>query len=130
LESSVLRGFALGVEEIHQIFNLVRLESISEGRHGSPAVVDLMLDLLFLQVLTDGAQIRAKLTASAIYAVTMLTPLLVKDGSSRSFAITGIRVNNRWGRLRRTTHQSGGKDRETSGDEDSQGAFGVSSQRS
>jgi hypothetical protein len=118
------------VEEVHQIFDLVRLESISEGRHCGTAIVDLMLDLLFLQTLTDCTQIRAKLSAPAIYAVTMLTPLLVKESSSGSFAVAGIGVNNRWGRLRRTTHQSGRKDRETDGDEDSQVDFGVSSQGS
>jgi hypothetical protein len=35
------------VEEIHQIFDFVRLENISEGGHGGATIVDLMFDFLF-----------------------------------------------------------------------------------
>jgi hypothetical protein len=51
----VLRGFAFGVKEVDQIFDLVRLEDVSESGHRSTAIVDLMFDLLFLQALADGA---------------------------------------------------------------------------
>jgi hypothetical protein len=35
------------VKEVHQIFDLVRLENISESGHSSTAIVDLMFDPLF-----------------------------------------------------------------------------------
>jgi hypothetical protein len=44
----VLRGFAFGVKEVDQIFDLVRLENVSESGHGGAAMLNLMFDLLFL----------------------------------------------------------------------------------
>jgi len=35
------------VEEVHQIFNLVRLENVSERGHGGATIVNLVFDLLF-----------------------------------------------------------------------------------
>ena len=36
------------MEEVDQIFDLIWLKNISESGHSGPAIVDLMLDLLFL----------------------------------------------------------------------------------
>jgi hypothetical protein len=47
-ENSLLRSFALRMEEVHQVFNFVRLENISEGRHRSATPANLTLDSFFL----------------------------------------------------------------------------------
>jgi hypothetical protein len=44
----VLGGLALGVKEVDEVFDLVGLENIAEGRHGGAAVLDLMLDFFFV----------------------------------------------------------------------------------
>jgi hypothetical protein len=85
------------VKEVDQVLDLVRLEDIAEGGHGSAAIVNLMLDLLLLQAFADGAQIRPKLAAAAIYAVAMLTPLFMKEGGSSVLALARVGVNDRSG---------------------------------
>ncbi len=54
------------MKEVHQIFDLVRLENISESGHSCTPIVNLMFDLLFFQALADGAQIWPKVPAVAI----------------------------------------------------------------
>jgi hypothetical protein len=94
------------VEKVHQIFDFVRLENISERGHRSAAIVNLVLDLLLAEPLTNGAQIRSKMPASAIYAMAMLTTSLVKERGSRLFTFARVGVNNRSRRLRHTKRQS------------------------
>jgi hypothetical protein len=36
------------MKEVHEIFDFVGLENISKGRHGSAAIVNLMLDFFFV----------------------------------------------------------------------------------
>jgi hypothetical protein len=43
------------VKEVHEIFDFVGLENISEGGHGGTTLVNLMLDFLLAQALADGA---------------------------------------------------------------------------
>jgi len=43
-----LRSFAFRMKEVHEIFDFVGLENISEGRHGGAAIVNLMLDFFFV----------------------------------------------------------------------------------
>ena len=44
----LLRSFPLRVKEVHQVFDLVRLQNISECGHCSPAFANLMFDLFFV----------------------------------------------------------------------------------
>jgi hypothetical protein len=46
-DGCVLRGFALGVKEVDQVFYLVWLKDVTESGHGCAAIVNLMFDLLF-----------------------------------------------------------------------------------
>ena len=62
------------MKELHQVFDLVRLQNISESWHSSATLVDLMLDLLLFQALSDRAEIRPQFTAAAIHAMAMLAP--------------------------------------------------------
>jgi hypothetical protein len=75
------------VKEVHEIFDLVRLENISEGGHGGATLVYLMLDFLLAQALANGAQIRPKVASSAVGPVAMLTPLLMKERRSGLLAV-------------------------------------------
>lgn len=86
------------MKEVHQIFDLVRLENISESGHGSTAIVNLMFDLLFFQAFPDSAQVRPKVSAVAIYAMAMLTPLFMKERGSGVLTFARGGVNNRSGR--------------------------------
>jgi hypothetical protein len=82
------------VNKINEIFDLVGLENISEGRHRRTTLVNLMLDFLFAEAFADGAQIRPEFPASAVCAMAMLTPLFVKESGSRLFAFVRIGVND------------------------------------
>jgi hypothetical protein len=73
------------MQEIYQVFDLVRLKNISEGRHSRAAIMDLMFDLLFLQALSYSTQIRPEIPTAAIHTVAVLTPLLVKERRARVF---------------------------------------------
>jgi hypothetical protein len=75
------------MKEVHEILDLVGLENVSEGGHGSTAIVNLMFNFLLAQALADGAQIRPKVAASAAGAVAMLTPLLMKERCSSLLAV-------------------------------------------
>jgi hypothetical protein len=54
-----LGGFTLGMKEVDEVLDLVRLKNISEGGHGSATIVNLMLDLLLVQAFADGAEVWA-----------------------------------------------------------------------
>jgi hypothetical protein len=94
------------VKEVDQIFDLVRLENVSERGHGGAAIIDLTFDLLFLQALADGAQIWPKVAAVAVYAMAMLTPLFMKERCSRVLPLARVGVNDRSGRSWQATRQS------------------------
>jgi hypothetical protein len=47
------------VKEVDEVFDLVGLENVAEGRHGSAAVMDLVLDFFFVEAFADGAEVRA-----------------------------------------------------------------------
>jgi hypothetical protein len=40
-------GFAFRVKEVDEVFDLIGLENVAEGGHGSAAVLDLVLDFFF-----------------------------------------------------------------------------------
>jgi hypothetical protein len=47
-ENGLFLSFALCMEEVHQVFDFIRLENISEGGHRSATPANLLLDpLLF-----------------------------------------------------------------------------------
>ena len=70
------------MKEVHEIFDFVRLEDVSESGHRGTTIVNLMLDLLFAQAFADGAQIWPEFPAAAICAVAMLTSLFMKECGS------------------------------------------------
>lgn len=43
------------MKEVYEILDFVGLENISEGGHGSTAVMNLMFDFLLAEAFTDGA---------------------------------------------------------------------------
>jgi len=47
------------VKEVDKVFDLIGLEDVAEGGHGGAAVLDLMLDFLFVEAFADGAEVRA-----------------------------------------------------------------------
>jgi hypothetical protein len=75
------------VKEVHEIFDLVRLENISEGGHGGTTLVYLMLDFLLAQAFPYGTQIGPEVATSAVGPVAMLTPLLMKERGSGLLAV-------------------------------------------
>jgi hypothetical protein len=103
------------MQEVHQGFDFVRLENISEGGHGSTAIVDLVFDLRFLQALSDGAQIRPKISTAAIDTVAVLTSFLVKERSSGILTVVRGSMDN----LSRRLPQNMGKTHDESKQPDS-----------
>ena len=95
----VLRGFALGVKEVDEVFDLVRLEDVAEGGHGGAAVLDLMLDFLFAEAFADGAEVWPSLAAAAIYAVAVLAALFVEERGSGVLCLVRVGVNDPGGLL-------------------------------
>jgi hypothetical protein len=85
------------VKEVDEVFDLVRLENVAEGRHGGPTVLDLMLDFFFAQAFAYGAEVRAFLPTAAIYAVAVLAALFVEERGSGVFRVGGVGVNNKTG---------------------------------
>jgi hypothetical protein len=75
------------VKEVHEIFDFVGLENISERGHGGTAVVDLMFDFLLAEAFADGAQIGAEISAAAICAMAVLTPFFMKERGSGFLAV-------------------------------------------
>jgi hypothetical protein len=43
------------MKEVHEIFDFVGLENVSEGWHGSATLMNLMLDFLLAQAFSDSA---------------------------------------------------------------------------
>ncbi len=117
------------MEKVHQIFDFVRLENVSERRHRSAAIVNLMLDFLLPEAFTNSAQVRSKIAAAPIYAVAMLTTSLMEESGSRLFAFARVGVNNRGRRLRRATGKSYDKNHETGCSNDASGYLRRSQQR-
>jgi hypothetical protein len=94
------------MEKVHQILDFVRLKNISERRHRTAAIVDLMLDFLLAKAFTHGTQVRSKFAAAPIYSVAMLTTSLVKESGSRLFAFARVGMNIRSRRLRQAASKS------------------------
>jgi hypothetical protein len=116
------------VKEVHQIFDLVRLESVSESGHSSATIVNLMLNLLLVQAFADGAQVWAQVAAASICTVAVLTSLFMKERGSGVLALAGVGLDNRSGRSRQAARQGYDNGRETDGT-DSRRDFAVSLQR-
>jgi hypothetical protein len=74
------------VKEVHEIFDFIRLENVSEGGHRCTTLVNLMLDFLFAEAFADGTQIWPEFPASAVGAMAMLTSLFMKERGSRLLA--------------------------------------------
>jgi hypothetical protein len=74
------------MKEVHEILDFIRLEHVSKGGHGSTAIVNLKLYLLFAQAFPDGAQIRPKVSTAAICTMAMPTSLFMKERGTGLFA--------------------------------------------
>jgi hypothetical protein len=74
------------MKEVNEILDFIRLEHVSKSGHGSTAIVNLKLYLLFAQAFPDGAQIRPKVPAAAICTMAVLTSLFMKERGSGLFA--------------------------------------------
>jgi hypothetical protein len=109
--SFLLRSLALRMQKRNQIFDLIRLQNISEGGHAGPALMNLMFNLLFLQPLADRAQVRAKLPAASIHPMTVLASLLMEQRSARFLPMVRRSMHNPRSRLRKPTHQRGHRER-------------------
>ena len=75
------------MKEVHEIFDLVGLENISERGHRRATLVNLMLDFFLAQAFADSAQIRPEFSAASICAMAMLTSLFVKERGSGLLAL-------------------------------------------
>jgi hypothetical protein len=117
------------MKEVDEVFDLVRLENIAEGGHGSAAIVNLMLDLLLVQAFADGAEVWAPVPAAAICTVAVLTSLFMKERGSGVLTLARVGVNHRSGRWRQAPRQGYDYGRETEGSTDSHPDFTVSLQR-
>jgi hypothetical protein len=87
------------VKEVDEVFDLVGLENVAEGRHGGAAVLDLMLDFLFAEAFADSAEVRTKLAAAAICAVAVFAALFVEECGSGVFRLVRVGVNDLGGGL-------------------------------
>jgi hypothetical protein len=94
------------VEEIYQVLDFIGLKHLSEGRHRGTAIVNLMLNLLFVSSLADGAQVWSEISAASVHAMAMLTPFFVKEHCTRLLTFVRISVNYRSGWLHQATRQS------------------------
>jgi hypothetical protein len=110
--SRTLRSFALRMKKINQVLDLILLKHVSERRHGSPAIMDLMFDLRLAQTLSNHAQVGSEFSALSVHSMAVLTPLLVKE---RGSGLTPLRsrMNCRCRPFRQAAKQSGGKERAT-----------------
>jgi hypothetical protein len=82
------------VKEVDEIFDLVGLENVPESRHRGSAVLDLMLDFFFAQAFAYGAEVRAFLSATAVYSVAVLATLFVEERGSGVFCLVRVGVND------------------------------------
>lgn len=89
-------GLTLCVQVLHQILNLLWLESLSKGRHTTAACLDLMLDLGFVLASPYATQIWPELSTTPIYSMAMLTPFLMEERSARRLAIMRFRLSHRY----------------------------------
>jgi hypothetical protein len=89
-----LWSFAFRVKEVDEVLDLVGLENVTESRHGSAAVLNLMLDLFFAEALADEAEVWAQLAAAAIYPVAVLAALFVEERGSGVFIFVRVGVND------------------------------------
>jgi hypothetical protein len=119
------------VQEVDEVFDLVRLENVAEGGHGGAAVLNLMLDFLFVEAFADGAEVWTQLAATAIYAVAVLAALFVEERGSGVFGFVRVGVNDLGGRglVYQAACQDYDDGRETEGSTTWQGNFTGSLQR-
>jgi len=87
------------VKEVDEVFDLIGLENVAEGRHCSAAMFDLMLDPIFVEAFSDGAEVGAQFTAAAVYTVAMLATLFVEERGSGVLRLVGVCVDDRGGLL-------------------------------
>lgn len=71
-----------GREEVDQIFDLVLLQNLAEGRHAVTAVYDLPPDPVRAAHQTDVTQVRSADSANTCYAVAPHTPGCFKQISA------------------------------------------------
>jgi hypothetical protein len=117
------------VQKVHQVLDLVLLKNISESRHGRTTIVDLVFDLLLLQALANSAQIRPKISTTAIDAVAVLAPLLVKERCTSLFTVARRSVDNLKRRLARNTEKTRDKNTQAKSNQDSRRQFVMPFQR-
>ena len=68
---------------VDEVLDFIGLKNLSEGRHRSTAIMNLMFNLLFVSPLADGAQIWSEFSAASVHAMAMLTPFFVKEHRTR-----------------------------------------------
>ena len=91
---------------VDQVFDFIRLKDFAEGRHRSATIVNLMLNLLFVSPLADGAQIWSEISSATIHAMAVFAPFFVKDHRTGLLAIPRVSVNNRSGWLHQARRES------------------------
>jgi hypothetical protein len=79
----VFGAFALGMQVVHQVLDFIGPKNITEGGHRSAAVVNLMLNLLFVSAFSDDTQIWSEISSAAVHTMAMLTPFFVKEHRTR-----------------------------------------------
>jgi hypothetical protein len=104
---------------VDQVFDFIRLKDFAEGRHRSATIVNLMLNLLFVSPLADGAQIWSEISSATIHAMAVFAPFFVKDHRTGLLAIGRVGVNYRSGWLHQTTRESWNEKRKTGCSKDS-----------
>jgi hypothetical protein len=117
------------VQKVHQIFDLVRLKNISESRHSRTTIVDLVFDLLLLQTFSNSAQIRPKISTTAIDTVAVLTPLLVKERCTGLFTVARRGMDNLKRRFPRNTEKTRDKNTQAKSNQNSHRQFVMPFQR-
>jgi hypothetical protein len=77
-----------GAEKGDELRNFVFRQSIGEARHLLPAIRDLALDLLRIQLLANVCQRRTSIRALRAWAMAISAPFIVeKLRACRSFAV-------------------------------------------
>jgi hypothetical protein len=103
------------VKEVDEVFDLIGLEDVAKRRHGSAAVLDLMLNFVFVEAFSDGAEVGAQLASAAVWAVAMLASLFVEERGSGVLRLVRVGVNDGGGPLCEAACQSYDDRRETEG---------------
>ncbi len=91
---------------VDQVLDFIGLKHISEGRHRSAAIVNLMLNLLFVSPLADGRQIWSEISSATIHAMAVLAPFFVKEHRTGLLAVARVSVNHRSGWLDQARRES------------------------